>query len=207
MMDDIINYNNLIILATCKDYIRSKNVNIRTHYKPWMCNEGRFFLRKRDRCFKRFKRTLSTQDKFNFYLARREANRAIRNAKKRFKTKVVDSLSDPKLNIINFLKLSKRILDDKSERTIPPLLENNVLMPDDAGKAEIFNNHFASIASIDHSKPLSRLPNFQFITDARIKNIQTTEFEVQRLLSRLNVHNSTGLDAIGNWILKNCSNT
>ena len=111
-IDDIINYNNLIILATCKEHIRYKNVTIRSKDKPWMCNEVRFFLRKTDRCFKGFKRTLSTQDKFNFYLARREANRAIRNAKKRFETKVVDSLSDPNLNIRNFWKLSKRILDD-----------------------------------------------------------------------------------------------
>ena len=36
-------------------------------------------------------------------------------------------------------------------------------------------------------------------------NIHTSELEVQRLLSRLNVHKSTGPDAIGNWVLKNCS--
>ena len=46
VIDDIINYNNLIILATCKEHIRSKNVNIRTHYKPWMCNEVRFSYEK-----------------------------------------------------------------------------------------------------------------------------------------------------------------
>ena len=45
-IDDIINYNNLIILATCKEHIRCKNVTIRTKDKPWMCNEVRFFLRK-----------------------------------------------------------------------------------------------------------------------------------------------------------------
>ena len=78
------------------------------------------------------------------------------------------------------------------------------MMPEKPKYLTIF---FASIASIDHPKPLPRLPNFQFITDARIENNQTTEFEVQRLLSRLNVHRSTGPDAIGNWILKNCCNT
>ena len=107
LYDDIINFTNLIILATCKEHIRCKNITIRTKDKPWMCNEVRFFLRKRDHCFKRFKRTLSTQDKFNFYLARREANMAIRNAKKRFETKVVDSISDPNLNIRIFLETLK----------------------------------------------------------------------------------------------------
>ena len=40
-----------------------------------------------------------------------------------YQTKVVDSLSDPNLDVRNFRKLSKRILNDKSERTILPLLE------------------------------------------------------------------------------------
>ena len=172
-----------------------------------MCNEVRVFLRKRDRLFKRYKRTLSAQDKFNFYLARREANRAIRNAKKRYESKVVESLSDPNLNIRNFWKISKRILDGKSERTIPPLLENDNLVSEDDRKADIFNNYFASIASLDHSEPLPKLPDFQFLTDARIQNIQTSELEVQRLLSKLNVHKSTGPDAIGNWVLKHCSSS
>ena len=96
-----------------------------------MCNEVRYFIRKRDRCFKRFKRTLSAQDQLNFYVARREANRAKRNAKKRFQAKVVDSLSDPNLDVRNFWKISNCILDDKSDRKIPPLLENNNLVPDD----------------------------------------------------------------------------
>ena len=170
-----------------------------------MCNEVRVFLRKRDRLFKRYKRTLSAQDKFNFYLARREANRAIRNAEKRYESKVVESLSDPNLNIRNFWKISKRILDGKTERTIPPLLENDNLVSEDDRKADIFNNYFASIASLDHSEPLPKLPDFQFLTDARIQNIQTSELEVQRLLSKLNVHKSTGPDAIGNWVLKHCS--
>ena len=39
-----------------------------TKDKPWMCNEVRYFIRKRDRCFKRFKRTLSTQDQLIFTL-------------------------------------------------------------------------------------------------------------------------------------------
>ena len=107
----------------------------------------------------------------NFYVAHREANRAKRNAKKRFHAKVVDSLSDPNLDVRNFWKISNRILDDKSDCKIPPLLGNNNLVPDDTQKADIFNNHFASIASLNHDMPLSRLPDFQFETNARIDNI------------------------------------
>ena len=117
----------------------------------------------------------------------------------------MDSSSDPNLNIRIFWEISKRILDEKSERTIPPLLENDNLISEDDKKADIFNNYFASIASLDYSKPLPKLPDFQFLTDVRIQHIQTSELEVQRLLSHLNVHKSTGPGAIGNWVLKHCS--
>ena len=110
----------------------------------------------------------------NFYVTRREANRAKRNAKRCFQAKAVDSLSDPNLDVRNFWKISNRILDDKSDRKIPPLLENNNLLPDDTQKTDIFNNHFASIASLDHDMPLPRLPDFKFDINARIDNIETT---------------------------------
>ena len=165
-----------------------------------MCNEGRYFIRKRDRCFKRVKRTLSAQDKLFFFVARREANRAKRNAKKRFQAKVVDSLSDPNLDVRKFLKISNRILDDKSIRKFPPLLENNNLVLNDTQKADILNNHFASIASLDHDMPLPRLPDFQFDTYARIDTIETTEIEVKRLLTRLSVHKTIGPDGIGMFL-------
>ena len=206
-LDDVLNFNNSIILSTCKEHIISKNVTIHTKDKPWMCNEVRYFIRKRDRCFKRFKRTLSAQDQLNFYIARKEANRAKRNAKKRFQSKTVDSLSDPNLDVRNFWKISKRILGDKSERMIPPLLENNILIPDDTTKAEIFNNHFASIASHDPNMPLPRLPDIQLNTNTQIDSIETTELEVKRLLTQLGVHKSTGPDGIGNWILHHCSDS
>ena len=50
-------------------------------------------------------------------------------------------------------------------------------------------------------------PSGLFLTDSRIENIQTSEVEVQRLLSQLNANKSTGPDGIGNWVLKHCSSS
>ena len=47
-LDDIVNFDNSIIIATCKENIHCKNVTIRTKDRPWMCNEVRvFFTEKR----------------------------------------------------------------------------------------------------------------------------------------------------------------
>ena len=172
-----------------------------------MCNEVRYLLRIRDRCFKKYKRTLSEQDKFYFYLARREVNRAKRNAKIRFENKMVTSFSKPNLSTRDFWKLSKRILGDKSDRTIPPLWHNNALVSEDKEKSDLFNNYFASISSIDVVGELPQLPVFTFKTESRVEIVQTNETEIEKLLSLLSPHKSTGPDGIGYWVVKNCSHT
>ena len=117
-----------------------------------MYNEVRYLLRKRDRCFKRYKRTLSEQDKFRFYLARREINRAKRNAtyyllrnatyyllltKKKFNDTMVSNSNKPNLSTRDFWKISEGILGDKSDHNIPPLLHNKNLVSDEDNKSII----------------------------------------------------------------------
>ena len=206
-LNEIVELSSSIITSVCAENIRNKSVTIRTKDKPWMCNEVRYILRKRDRCFRKYKRTLSEQDRFYFYLARREVNRAKRNAKKRFEQKMVTSFSKPNLSTREFWKLSKRILGEKSDRNIPPLMHNNILVSEDETKANLFNDYFASISSLDTDGALPQLPGFTFETDSRIELVQTTDIEVEKLLSLLNPNKSTGPDGIGNWVLKNCSHT
>ena len=164
-VNEIVEYNRSLITSVCTEHIKNKSVTIRTKDKPWMCNEVRYLLRKRDRCFKKYKRTLSEQDKFYFYLARREANRAKRNAKKRFDNKMVTNFSKPNLSSREFWKLSKRLLGDKSDRNIPPLIHDDNIVSDDENKANLFNAYFASISSlvIDGAPP--QLPALNFKTD------------------------------------------
>ena len=119
--------------------------------------------------------------------------------------KTIHSFNDPNLNAKTFWKLSKRILGDKSDHSIPPLRENNTLVPDNTNKTNIFNDYFASISSLDPYESVPKLPDFNFSTESRIEHISTNELEVYRLLTKSNQHKSTGPDDIGNWILKNCS--
>ena len=136
-LNDIVEFTSTLITSVCAENIRNKSVTIRTKDKPWMYNEVRYLLRKRDRCFKKHKRTLSEQDKFRFYLARREVNRAKRNAKKRLNDTMVSNSNKPNLSTREFWKISKRILGDKSDRNIPPLLHNNNLVSDEENKSTI----------------------------------------------------------------------
>ena len=165
----------------------------------------RYFFRRRDRFFKKFKRTQSATDKLNFNIARREANTAKRNAIKRYEQKLVNKLSQDHLDVKTFLKLSENILGCKSDRSIPPLYENGQIIPDDLSKATLFNNYFASISSFTENVIIPDLPNFKYLTDTHLNKITTNENEVESLLRRINTNKSSGPDGIGNWVLKHCA--
>ena len=157
---EVVGFNSSLISAVCAENIRTKTVTIRTKNKPWMCNEVRYLLRKRVRCFKKYKRTLSEQDKFYFYLARLEVNRPRKNAKKMFENKMMTSFSKPNLSTSEVWKLSKRILGDKSDRTISPLWHNLAHVSEDKEKSDLFSNYFTSISSIDVEGGPPQLPVF-----------------------------------------------
>ena len=204
-IDEILSYNNSLIESTCREHILHKTVTIRTNDKPLMSHEVRYFFRRRDRFFKKFKRKQTTTDKLNFNIARREANTAKRNAIKRYEQKLVNKLSQDHLDVKTFWKLSKNIQGCKSDRSIPPLYENGQIIPDDLSKATLFNNDFASISSFTENVIIPDLPNFEYLTDTRLDRITTNENEVESLLRRINTNKSSGLDGIGNWVLKHCA--
>ena len=56
-IDDSVGYFTTLLITTAKDYIPNKTVLIRPKDKPWVTNNIRKLFRKRDRCFKKFKRT------------------------------------------------------------------------------------------------------------------------------------------------------
>jgi len=53
-VEDIVCYTNELILTTCAEFVPNKIVTVRPKDKPWMSNEVRRAIRKRDRCFKIF---------------------------------------------------------------------------------------------------------------------------------------------------------
>ena len=63
---------------------------------------------------------------------------------------------------------------------IAPLKENNNRVSNNTNRAEIFNNHFASIASLDPNMPLPGLPDFQLTANIQLDSIEITELEVKR---------------------------
>ena len=118
---------------------------------------------------------------------------------------MISNLSKDNLDVKTFWKLSKNILGCNSDRSIPPLIENDQVIPDDLSKATVFNNYFASISSFPENIQIPDLPNFNYLTETRLDSVTTNETEVESLLRRVNAHKSSGPDGVGNWVLKHCA--
>ena len=172
-VDDIPSFNNYLIKSICQEHILNKTVTIRTTDKPWMSNEVRYFFRRRDRFFKIFKRPQSIADKLNFNIARRESNTAKRNAIKRYEQKMMNNLIKDNLDVKTFWIVSKNILSCKSDRSVPPLIENDQIIPDDLSKATVFNNYFASISFFPENIRIPDFPIFNYLTITRLESVTT----------------------------------
>ena len=119
-VENIVCYTNELILTTWAELVPNKFVTIRPKDKPWMNNEVKRAIKKRDRCFKIFQRTRRDEDKLLHIIARREVNKLKREAKNRYENNTSSSLSNTKLDPKKFWSLSKSIKGCNSDRVIPP---------------------------------------------------------------------------------------
>jgi hypothetical protein len=78
-------------------------------------------------------------------------------------------------------------------------LDNDIIITDDINKAELFNNYFVDISTIQDTDA-SHLENIP--TNLVIPQLIIYPAEVEKLLMGLDVTKSTGPDCIGNRLLK-----
>jgi hypothetical protein len=114
-----------------------------------------------------------------------------REAINRYSENTVNKLLDDKLDVKKFWSLSKSILGSKSQHCIPPLIENSSTISDDVHYAEIFNEFFSSHLRLDDTNP-PPLPHFELLCNYKLEVLETSESEVLKLLSKINIHKSSG---------------
>lgn len=105
-----------------------------------------------------------------------------------------------------YWKLIKMLMKGNSiSEDIPPLLNtiDNSLSFSDKDKANIFNDYFSSISTLDESN--TTLPVFQSKTYNCLQFITISEQDVQDVLSNLMINKASGPDEISHRLLKETS--
>ena len=111
-------------------------------------------------------------------------------------------LLEYKHNPFKYHKTLQTIIGHKKQKPIPPLETiDGELITDDAQKANLLNDYFASQTELSTIPALPDTGTGMGLVSA-LDSIQTDEHEVLKLLNSLDIHKSTGPDLLPTKILK-----
>lgn len=175
--------------------------------KPWMTSYIKHLIRLRNRSSKVYNRKATVHNKTVRNIYRSMVKEEIKLAKVNHYNRQAKMLEDCNCNPKRYWSVVKTLLGNKVQATIPTLVEGDSLYQTDQEKAEHLNNYFHEQSMLDNIPDNHTLPEFKYLTDARLTEIRVTEEQVYKVLLNLNVNKASGPDGIGNMLLKNIAHS
>jgi hypothetical protein len=201
-IDDMANYWEKAFMDLCRVHIPNRIIKIRPKDKPWMNREVKNLIRRRNRSYKRFKRTRQQAHYENWKANARETNYYMHQAKLAHTTKIKQQLMDLKVGEKKYWSIAKQVYGSKKTIGIPALMVRNKPITTSSSKAECFNEYFAAQQTLPPIPFNQQMPPIIFITDSRLNKIETSEEEVIKVIKSLDIGKATGPDGISNRLLK-----
>jgi hypothetical protein len=138
------------ILQIALSNVPNKAITIRTKDCPWITNDIKRTIRKKNRHHTRAKRSKSVLDWGRFRHIRNECTSKVRNAKFTYFDKLSEKLHDDSTSTKNWWKIAKQISNLKNKKEIiPPIKVNDELIYDNKIKCVLFNNFFVAQTELD----------------------------------------------------------
>ena len=187
-------------LSVAEQSIPTKNVTIQPRDLPWINNNIRRLMRKKDRLFKKYKKNRNNSNYVNFKRARNDVKHNLRNAKQEYSDSLTKKLKTSNLSSQDYWKTLKSFIKPSQNITIPPLFHENIYVADNDGKANILNNYFAEQTVLDDH--LASLLELVERAGPTLNTIVFSPTQVEELLSSLKLGRASGPDNINNKILK-----
>ena len=166
------------------------------HTNPWMNTETRRLSRRKDRAFKKAKRTNNLIDIQRYKHLKTAAQRTTRKAYRNYVHDIIspEASQNPK-KFWSFVKSRKQ-----ESSGVAPLRNNNGLIySDPQTKANILNHQFQSVFTEENTNSMPEKGPSPYPTMPKI-NIRSRG--VDKLLKNLNPHKATGPDGISSRLLK-----
>ena len=204
-IDEITNYWQKSFMETCKTKIPNRTIKIKPKDKPWITHEVKLSIRKRNRLYKRFKRTRLPEHEALWKHEAKTTNYLMNMAKNNHKEKTKNILMDPGTGAKKYWKIAKQVYGSKKITSIPSLMVGNSLITTSIEKAKHFTTYFAEQQTLPPLAFNHRLAPIQFLTNERLDTIQTTPHQVLTILKSLDTGKANGSDGISNRLLKETS--
>ena len=145
--DDQVELLNEVLLNINSNFIPNKVKTIRPHQAPWITENVKNFLRKKNCAHRNFVRSGQPNEKKEGYGREiqkmvSEGSKLIEDAKRNYFLKAGNTLTNPGTSRKRYWSLINTILNKAKIPIIPPLLENGLFITDFTEKAQLFNDYF-----------------------------------------------------------------
>ena len=201
-MDTIVSRFTSTYIDTARKYIPVRNVKLRSKDKPWVTPHLRKLIRLRNRWSGRYNKTKCEEHKAIRNMYRSQVKQEFRCLKKSYFDKQMYKLNNPNISCKTFWGIAKQLYGNKLKTNIPTLIDNNVNYVTDISKANLFNEYFANQSTLPPPPPTYQLPEFQYLTDTRLSQIETTPYQVSKIMKSLKVNKAVGPDKVSNMLMK-----
>ena len=203
-IDDMVSILTEKLLRIMSDNIPNKIITINDKDAPWVTPDVKCAIKRNKRVFDRWRgRGRPEVGRVLVRQVQIETNSVIDSAKELYIKDLSDKLCNPKSSNNIFWSAFKRLLNNKKQSNIPPLLDNNIFVTKFIDKANIFNQYFASIC-----RPLdngSTLPALNYSTHHRQSSVDFSHDSITDVISKLNANKAHGADGVSIAMLKLCS--
>ena len=197
------------VITAAKLTVKNKKVTVRPQDKSWYNGYLRRLNRKKLKFFHMAKQNPTPYSWTKFKEARSLYQSELFRVKQEHENAKYTQLAEESLrNSKKWWKLLKSVHrnNDLSDE-IPPIEYNGKIYCDDKDKANIFNNYFVSISSIESKDAETRLPDIPDIfLGNELEFIQITTGDVEDQLKTLDVNKAYGSDSIPPQLLKEGGN-
>ena len=193
-----------------KENIPEKVLKKRVEY-PWITNEIRKLMRRRDRLYRRWKKNKAEDDEKELREIKREIQRKIRRAHWSY----VNDLTTKQEKDENEHQKTKRFflyikLQKNTDIGVAPLKEQGRLITDPEKKAELLNRTFqeafsAGTAYSDEEIAVKCQMPYDETTHKTMPDIEITKTGVEKILEQLDPSKAAGPDGITTRILRTLS--
>lgn len=192
-------------------WIPSKQSSIRNHL-PWVNQDIKKLIRRRNRAFTKVKKTSSSSDRKKFLDLKHLVRKKVKEAYNQYLEHILnlnntDATVKTKPNTKKLYSLIKHSRQESS--SIPPLKYENKLHQDDHAKATVLNTQFQSVFSPKSPLSLASICKMKLKPDSQsvptMPGITVGTNGIEKLLSNLNPHKASGPDKIKPIILKTLS--
>jgi hypothetical protein len=170
-IEDITNYWVTSFIDLCKTKIPNRTIKIRPKDKPWMTRAVKICIRKRNRAYKRFKRTGQPNHHVIWKTIAREANYQMHLAKLEHIEKVKRQLMDMTVGEKKYWKLAKEIYGSKKTMSIPALNVENKSITTSSDKATCFNKYFGEQQTLPPLPFNRQMPPIIFNTESKLSKL------------------------------------